>query len=128
MYRHRIRRVPCEEAKLPTASLSALYYYFRHFRLTNRENFCGPCLRSRDPSTTTRVPVATLLSILYHLSRREVAIKVKAKSCLCLIKYRVMKACGVTKYAVEHHYSDISLYDTLSIASDILWYQLMPHC
>jgi hypothetical protein len=25
-------------------------------------------------------------------------------------------------------YNDIGLYDTSSIASDILWYQLIPHC
>jgi hypothetical protein len=29
-------------------------------------------------------------------------------------------------YTVEPGYSDISLYNTSSIASDILWYQLIP--
>jgi hypothetical protein len=28
---------------------------------------------------------------------------------------------------VKPSYNDIGLYDTLSIASDILWYQLTPH-
>ena len=28
---------------------------------------------------------------------------------------------------VEPGYNDIGLYDTTSIASDILWYQLIPH-
>jgi hypothetical protein len=31
------------------------------------------------------------------------------------------------KYA-KPSYNNISLYNTLSIASDILWYQLIPHC
>jgi hypothetical protein len=31
-------------------------------------------------------------------------------------------------YAVEPAYNDIGLYDTTSITSDILWYQLVPHC
>jgi hypothetical protein len=31
------------------------------------------------------------------------------------------------KYKVEPGYNDIGLCDTLSIASDILWYQLIPH-
>jgi hypothetical protein len=30
--------------------------------------------------------------------------------------------------AVEPGYNDIGLYDTSSITSDILWYQLIPHC
>jgi hypothetical protein len=29
---------------------------------------------------------------------------------------------------VEPGYNDIGLYDTSSITSDILWYQLIPHC
>jgi hypothetical protein len=29
---------------------------------------------------------------------------------------------------VETGYKDIGLYDTSSIASDILWYQLIPRC
>jgi hypothetical protein len=29
---------------------------------------------------------------------------------------------------VEPGYNDIGLYDTSSITSDILWYQLLPHC
>jgi hypothetical protein len=29
---------------------------------------------------------------------------------------------------VEPVYNDIGLYDTSSITSDILWYQLIPHC
>ena len=29
---------------------------------------------------------------------------------------------------VELGYNDIGLCDTSSIASDILWYQLIPHC
>jgi hypothetical protein len=29
--------------------------------------------------------------------------------------------------SVEPGYNDICLYDTSSIASDILWYQLIPH-
>jgi hypothetical protein len=30
--------------------------------------------------------------------------------------------------AVEPGYNDISLYDASSIASDILWYELIRHC
>jgi hypothetical protein len=29
---------------------------------------------------------------------------------------------------IELGYNDIGLYDTSFIASDILWYQLIPHC
>jgi hypothetical protein len=29
---------------------------------------------------------------------------------------------------VEPGYNDIDVYNTSSIASDILWYQLIPHC
>jgi hypothetical protein len=29
---------------------------------------------------------------------------------------------------LEPGYNDIGLYDASSIASDILWYQLIPHC
>jgi hypothetical protein len=29
---------------------------------------------------------------------------------------------------VESGYNDIGLYDTSSIASGILWYELIPHC
>jgi hypothetical protein len=29
---------------------------------------------------------------------------------------------------VEPGYNDIILYDTSSITSEILWYQLIPHC
>jgi hypothetical protein len=32
------------------------------------------------------------------------------------------------KNTVQPGYNDIGLYDTSSIASDILWYQLVPHC
>jgi hypothetical protein len=35
---------------------------------------------------------------------------------------------GTTDYTVEPGYNDIGLYDTPSIASGILWYQLIPHC
>jgi hypothetical protein len=31
-------------------------------------------------------------------------------------------------YAVDSGYNDTGLYDTSPIASDILWYQLIPHC
>jgi hypothetical protein len=31
-------------------------------------------------------------------------------------------------YTVEPGYNDIGLYDTSLIASDILWYQLIPRC
>jgi hypothetical protein len=31
-------------------------------------------------------------------------------------------------YTVAAGYNDIGLYDTSSITSDILWYQLIPHC
>jgi len=31
-------------------------------------------------------------------------------------------------HAVKSGYNDIGLYDTSSIASDILWYQLIPNC
>jgi hypothetical protein len=29
---------------------------------------------------------------------------------------------------VKPGYSDIGLYETLPIASNVLWYQLIPHC
>ena len=32
------------------------------------------------------------------------------------------------KNAIEPGYNDIGLSDTSSIAPDILWYQLIPHC
>jgi hypothetical protein len=32
------------------------------------------------------------------------------------------------EYTVEPSYNDTGLCDTLSIASDILWYQLITHC
>jgi len=31
-------------------------------------------------------------------------------------------------YTLEPCYNDIGLRDTTYIASDILWYQLIPHC
>jgi hypothetical protein len=34
----------------------------------------------------------------------------------------------VRVYTVEPGYNDIGLSDTSSITSDILWYQLIPHC
>jgi hypothetical protein len=34
----------------------------------------------------------------------------------------------VRVYTVEPGYNDIGLYDTSSITSDILWYQLIRHC
>ena len=34
----------------------------------------------------------------------------------------------VLKYTMEPGYNDIGLCDTSSITSDILWYQLVPHC
>jgi hypothetical protein len=39
------------------------------------------------------------------------------------VQYLVIKT-----YTVEPGYNIIGLYDTSSIASDILWYQLIPHC
>jgi len=33
-----------------------------------------------------------------------------------------------TEYTVKPGYNDIGLYDTPPIASDILWYQLIPNC
>jgi hypothetical protein len=33
-----------------------------------------------------------------------------------------------TQITVEPGYNDIGLYDTSSITSDILWYQLIRHC
>jgi hypothetical protein len=35
---------------------------------------------------------------------------------------------SISLHAVQPGYKDIGLYDTSSIASDILWYQLFPHC
>jgi hypothetical protein len=32
------------------------------------------------------------------------------------------------QYTVDPGYNDIGLYDISSIASDILWYQLIPRC
>jgi len=37
------------------------------------------------------------------------------------IRYRILL------YTVEPGYNDIDLYDTSYIASDIVWYQLIPH-
>jgi len=34
----------------------------------------------------------------------------------------------MVSYAVEPGYNDIGLYEKSSVASDILWYQLIPHC
>jgi hypothetical protein len=31
-------------------------------------------------------------------------------------------------HTVETRYNDIGLYDASSIAPDVLWYQLIPHC
>ena len=39
-----------------------------------------------------------------------------------------MSTIYIALYTVEPAYNDIGLYDTSSIASDILWYQLIPHC
>jgi hypothetical protein len=35
---------------------------------------------------------------------------------------------SAVKNTVEPGYNDIGLYDTSPIASDIVWYQLIPHC
>jgi hypothetical protein len=70
MYRHRIRWISREAGKLAAAGSSTLYCCFRHFRLKNLENFCNPCLRSRDP-TASRVSAGTLLSLLYRLPCRS---------------------------------------------------------
>jgi hypothetical protein len=35
---------------------------------------------------------------------------------------------AVDRNTVELTHNDIGLYDTSSIASDILWYRLTPHC
>jgi hypothetical protein len=35
---------------------------------------------------------------------------------------------GIIIRTVKPCYNNISLYDTSSITSDILWYQLLPHC
>jgi hypothetical protein len=40
---------------------------------------------------------------------------------------KTLKLLTCTRYIVEPSYNDIGLYDTSSIASDILWYQLIPH-
>jgi hypothetical protein len=47
---------------------------------------------------------------------------------MCIMMF--CKAFELQEYpiAVELGYNDIGLYDTSSIASDILWYQLIPHC
>jgi len=34
----------------------------------------------------------------------------------------------LSPYTVEPGYNDIALCDTSPITSDILWYQLIPHC
>jgi hypothetical protein len=36
--------------------------------------------------------------------------------------------CNIEPNTVEPVYNDIGSYDTSSIASDILWYQLIRHC
>ena len=38
------------------------------------------------------------------------------------------KLLTVAQNTVEPGYNDIGLYDTSPITSDILWYQLIPHC
>jgi hypothetical protein len=35
---------------------------------------------------------------------------------------------GIFLNTVKPGYNDIGLYDTSPTASDILWYQLIPHC
>jgi hypothetical protein len=42
--------------------------------------------------------------------------------------FLLLKAQFVISYTAEPAYNDIGLGDTSSIASDILWYQLIPHC
>jgi hypothetical protein len=44
----------------------------------------------------------------------------------CMIK--VLSPPADKKNTVEPGYNVICLYDTSYIASDILWYQLIPHC
>jgi hypothetical protein len=42
--------------------------------------------------------------------------------------FTVNTSCPEEVITVEPRYNDICLYDTSSIASDILWYQLIRHC
>jgi hypothetical protein len=61
-------------------------------------------------------------------------VKQKASECINRINAKVkqgntgialVSSCLVT---VEPVYNDIGLCDTSCIVSDILWYQLIPHC
>jgi hypothetical protein len=53
-------------------------------------------------------------------SESEVCIKL-----VVLLRYYLLQSYAVT---TEPVYNDIGLYNTSLIASDILWYQLIPHC
>jgi hypothetical protein len=43
-------------------------------------------------------------------------------------RIRDLQMSQVNGCTVELGYNDIGLYDTPSITSHILWYQLIPHC
>jgi hypothetical protein len=42
--------------------------------------------------------------------------------------FLVLIAVAYVVHTVEPGYNDINLYDTSLIESDVLWYQLIPHC
>jgi hypothetical protein len=57
----------------------------------------------------------------------------KAKRNLCSYLFAkntaiIYKIVSFLYRTVESGYNDIRFYETSSIASDILWYQLIPHC
>ena len=51
------------------------------------------------------------------------SVRITASGILNCLKHGVL-----FNSTVESGYNDIGLYSTLLIASDILWYQLIPHC
>jgi hypothetical protein len=56
----------------------------------------------------------------------------------CIIRGRILLFCVRAQHMsrpvtsavnkVEHGYDDIGICDTSCLASDVLWYQLVPHC
>jgi hypothetical protein len=49
--------------------------------------------------------------------------------CVCVCVYVCVCVCVcVCTHTVEPGYNDIGLCDTSSVASDILWYQLISRC
>jgi len=68
---------------------------------------------------------------------RNMHVSASAKLALFCTRYRTQNPTNCkkspfniidAKYTVDPAYNDNGLYDTLSITSDIMWYQLIPYC